>query len=96
MIKHADWCPVARPTRTKPPCPCTCGVTRKEQAARNWVAAHKAHSRAFLAYCAAREDYRARSIGDAEFLAVREAYHMVLAIFDAIEAEYVATHSTLP
>ena len=53
-----------------------------------YAAALESHNVAFRAFDAVRNDYRARSVGDAEFLAARAKYEAATKIFDAaFEAE---------
>ena len=48
------------------------------------------------AYTVATKAYRSKAIGDAEFLAARNALNVALAAVDAAEAEYIEAVNLLP
>ncbi len=48
------------------------------------------------AYTVATKAYRSKAIGDAEFIAARNALNVALAALDAAEAEYVEAVNLLP
>jgi hypothetical protein len=50
---------------------------------KEYAAALEAHNLASKAFNAVRDDYRAGKVGDAEFLAARNAFHAATAIYDA-------------
>jgi len=56
---------------------------------REYAAAYAAHAAAFDVFDAVRTNYRARLVGDAEFLAARAAYAASTALFDAAYAAEV-------
>lgn len=63
-------------------------MTAREE---KFKAAREAAGAASRAYTEVAKAYRARAIGDAEFLAGRKALNESVAAYDAAEAEYLAT-----
>jgi hypothetical protein len=57
---------------------------------KDYEAAIKKHNVASTAFRAAQDDYRARRIGDAEYLAARKAFNDASAEFDVAFAKEAA------
>lgn len=57
---------------------------------KEYAAALEAHDAAFHKFDAVRKAYRAREVGDAEFLAAKAEYDAATAIYDAAFAKEAA------